>query len=336
MKIKFIFYSLILLLFSACSADNASKKISFYHWKSNAIFPDSYDKVLTETKTEKIYLHYFDIDKVETERWGDDGIYPRYVIKNIAQEFKAFEIIPVVYITNRVFQTADLDIDRLSDKIVQLINQISTKHFGKILHSIQIDCDWTQSTRASYFSLLESLKKQFEIDVTIRLHQIKFQEATGIPPVESGTLMLYNVGDLRNKEQNSILENEIVKQYLNTVSSYPLPLNLALPLFSQSIVINKENEIKIIKNSVRTCLEGDQHFRKINDTNFQVVKDTLFKGFYLSEGYRLKLEEANELELMNAYNTVKNSQLMINEIIFYHLDEPSLLSIDVKKIVKEL
>lgn len=336
MNIRVLIYNLILLLFLSCSADNLPKDISFYHWKSHADFNDTYEKVLKESKSEKIYLRYFDIDKIETEQWGDDGIYPTYVIKSVAEKFKAFDIIPVVYITNQVFQSGDLDIEKLSNRIVQLINQISLKHFSKRLNTVQIDCDWTQTTRASYFTLLESLKNQFDINVTIRLHQIKFQEATGIPPVENGTLMLYNVGDLKNKQQNSILENDIVKQYLNDKTSYPLNLNLALPLFSQTIITNNNNEIKIIKNSVRNDLEDDFHFNKVNNTNFEVVSDTLFKGFYLSKGYSMKLEEVNELELINAYNTVKQSQLIINEIIFYHLDVQSILSVDLEKIIKEL
>ena len=329
------FLALLLLLLFSCSSPTPPQ-FSFYHWKADAEYKASYDKALKDAKTEKIYLRYFDVDKFETEEWQGDGIFPTYVLKSVAQEFKSFEIVPVVYITNQVFLTKNLDIKSMSNKMVELIDQISLRHFYKKIKKIQIDCDWSQSTRAVYFAFLEILADHFELDVTIRLHQIKFQKETGVPPVEKGTLMLYNVGDLKGKEQNSILESEIVKQYINNSTEYPLTLNLALPLFCQIVIFNNDNQIKIIKNTVQAEIENDSHFKKINSNIFEVLSDTLFKGFYLSKGFNLKFEEVNEVEIINAYNTVQQSRLNIDEVIFYHLDEPSLQRLDFEKIIKKL
>ena len=332
-----LFGFLMIVMISSCNNDNTShKNISFYHWKSNAEFNKSYQKALNITQTNKIYLHYFDIETVHEPSWSNDGVFPTYVLKSVTQDYQKFEIVPVVYITNRVFKTKDLDITDLSNRIKKLINQISETQFNKEIKQIQIDCDWTESTRGAYFELLKQLQNYFEIDVTIRLHQIKYKKKTGIPPVKKGTLMLYNVGDLKNKQQNSTLESSIVKQYINSETNYPLSLNIGLPLFSQTVITNNDSEIKIIKNTERNALENDDHFKIVDNLNLMVVKDTLYKGFFLSKGFNLKFEEINETVITESFRIIKNSNLKINEVIFYHLDEKSLSNINLKKIIEKL
>ena len=336
MNKKIFFSFLILVMIGACVKENSPKKISFYHWKSKAIYSKTFENAINASRTNKIYLHYFDVNTVHNPNRNNDEIFPTYVLKNVSKEYQDFKIIPVVYIRNNVFKTKDLDITELSDRIQKLINQITEKHFDIKIKQIQIDCDWTESTRGAYFELLKNLQKYFEVDVTIRLHQVKFKERTGVPPVKNGTLMLYNVGDLNSKQHNSILESSIVDQYINAETNYPLTLNIALPLFSQTIVSNLNNEIKIIKDTERPILENDSHFKKIDEVNFMIVKDTLFKGFFLYKGYNLKLEELKESEIIASYKIIKKSNLKINEIIFYHLDETSLLDINLINLIEKI
>ena len=332
------YYIFILLLLSfSCSQEPTTKNdIAFYHWKAKADYTQSYDKAITTTSASQIYMHYFDIESIREPSWRDDGVFPTYVLKSVAEEYRNFEIVPVVYITNNIFKIDGINIIKLAEKITKLIHQISSKHFNKKMPLVQIDCDWTQSTKAAYFQLLKILKSDFELDVTIRLHQIKFQDRTGVPPVNMGTLMLYNMGDLRNKNQNSILESAIVKQYINAESSFPLRLNIALPLFSQTVISNNTNKLKLINKSNRAVLENDSHFKKLNSNNFQVVSDTLYKGFYLAKGYNLKLEELNESEIVSSCKVIKESQLKIKEIIFYHLDDHVLSNYDFKNLIEKL
>jgi len=326
---------LVSLLFVSCADKKESKNIAFYHWKAKAKYNEVYKDALRASKTKTIYIHYFDLKLLNKNDWKNDGIYPVYLLREVDKAYQKFEIIPVVYITNRVFKNK-IDIEGLAQRTAKLIHQISEKQFQKKLTTIQIDCDWTQSTKHAYFEFLKLLSNEFYISATIRLHQIKFKNKTGVPPVKSGTLMLYNIGDLKNQQQNSILENNIVKQYINTETNYPLKLDLGLPLFSQTIVTNKANKIKIIKDTERSVLENDIHFKKIDKRNFTIIKDTLYKGFYLSKGYNLKLEELSENEIITSYKTVKNSKLNINDVIFYHLDKKSIKSLNLNKIIREL
>ncbi|MEP2239412.1 MAG: hypothetical protein ABJI22_13685 [Maribacter sp.] len=322
-------------LFYNCANTNEEKKISFYHWKAKATYNETYKEALTLADSKKVYLHYFDLNLVDKNDTENDGIYPVYLLREVDKAYHDFDIVPVVYITNQVFKD-EIDIQGLAERTTRLIHEISEKQFQKKLNTIQIDCDWTQTTKNTYFEFLELMNNEFEVSTTIRLHQIKFQKQTGIPPVKSGTLMLYNIGDLKNRNENSILENSIVQKYINSDTSYPLKLSLGLPLFSQTIVTNMSNKIKIIKDTERSILEKDSHFTKVDDTNFSVVKDTLYKGFYLSNGYNLKLEELSENEIINSYKTVENSKLKIDDIIFYHLDDHALNSLNLQKIITEL
>lgn len=341
MKNFTILFVSFLLLFSSCENETenttSSKQINYYHWKSNAVMTNTITETLKVSNTQKIYMHYFDVDKLSNSDWDyHNNIYPTYVLKNVENQYKEYEIVPVVYIVNDIFKQDDLKIDVLVEDITKLINQISEKQFNQQIKTIQIDCDWSESTRNQYFSFLTQMKQAFDISITFRLHQIKFPEMTGVPPVTKGTLMLYNMGDLRNKNQNSIIENSIVQDYITSQTTYPISMDVALPLFSQTVISNNKNEIKIIKNSERKVLETDHHFKAIDQNNFSVVKDTLFRGFYLKEGFNLKLEELAIPEIVNSYQTIKDSKLQIGEIILYHLDDECLENISVKNLIEQL
>jgi hypothetical protein len=265
-------------------------------------------------------MHYFDVEM------HNDKVRPVYVLSKVDDIYKNYNIIPVVFITNKAIQEANMN--SLSNKISELIDQISQHHFSKTLKDIQIDCDWTQSTRNKYFSLIDKLQEKYNINVTIRLHQIKFQQKTGIPPVSRGTLMLYNIGDLKNQKQNSILQADIVEQYINSSSSYPLELDIALPLFSQTVIKNNNNQIRIINGTNKTAMnEASDYFKQIDTNIYQVKKDTLYKGLYLSSGYTIKLEHSDKDQIINSYHHIEQSKLNCNDIIFYHLDDTNLESL---------
>lgn len=332
------FLIVIILLIESCQSfeSKQSKKISFYHWKSKAVFSNQIQQTLAKTQSKKIYMHYFDVQQLNSPTYNDKGAYPTYVIKEIDSNFINYEIVPVIYITNQVFKTENLNIKKLAKSIRELIHQISLKHFNKEIKNIQIDCDWTQSTKHTYFDFLKALKIDFNIDITIRLHQIKYKEKTGIPPVSHGTLMLYNMGDFKDNDENSILETKIVEQYINNSTHYPLNLHLGLPLFSQTILTNNDHEYKIIQGVNRYLYENDDHFKKIDPNNYKVIKDTLYKGFYLTNGFNLKLEEIDQNEVVKSYHILEKSALNIDEIIFYHLDDKTLSNLNIGTLINEL
>ena len=65
---------LIFVMIGGCKKINSPKKISFYHWKSKAIYPKSYENVLNLSKTKKIYLHYFDVEIVHNSNLKNNKV----------------------------------------------------------------------------------------------------------------------------------------------------------------------------------------------------------------------------------------------------------------------
>ena len=105
-------------------------------------------------------------------------------------------------------------------------------------NNLQVDCDWTISTKEKYFNLLILLSNYIEhLSATIRLHQIKYVKATGVPPVEKGVVMIYNLDSPADTNiRNSIFSFEKALLYLKgNLEHYPLQLDVALPAFSWGV-----------------------------------------------------------------------------------------------------
>ena len=81
------------------------------------------------------------------------------------------------------------------------------------------------------------------LTTTIRLHQL----TQPIPPVDGGTLMVYNTGDVSDiKEQKPILDPAVVRKYAPRLRGYKLPLNSAYPIFSWDVLFRGGRYIGIM------------------------------------------------------------------------------------------
>ncbi len=311
----------------ACKPSGQLDKVSFYHWKSDADNVFSAHTVSKES-VHKIYLHYFDVDLINGKA------FPVYKLDEVDSVYKSMDIVPVVFIVNKVLKHSDTE--KLAAQIHQLTDEISAHHFGSRIKELQIDCDWSTSTRYAYFELLKQLKKHYELSCTVRLHQIKYRSKTGLPPVNKATLMLYNVGDLTDFTENSILSDSIVSLYINEKTDYPMPLDLALPLFAQTVLKSKKGIYKLINGVDRDLFNLDTvHFKLQNENVFEIKEDTLYKGFYLTSGDQLKLEELSNDDISKSYKVIRNSNLEIEDIIFYHLDSALIQKDKMNDLLKE-
>jgi len=332
---KYLFFFSLLLNLYACNSKADRKKANFYHWKINAELEDNEKKAIETAQSDKVFLHYFDVVQ------DDDYQKPVAVVRKVGAVLKTKEIIPVIFIENSIFKSSTESKysreNRLVKKIIGLTKQIHQHHFHKFPTEIQIDCDWTQTTKKNYFEFLSALKKRIKVSTTIRLHQIKYPDKTGVPPVDYGTLMLYNVGDLQNENQNSILSQSIVSQYISYNTKYPLNLDVALPIFSQAVITNNRGTLKLVNQANFDMIKNDsEHFEKETETVYKVKKKILYKGQYLYEGFKLKIEESNIEEIVKSYEIIKNSSLTINDVILYHLDEETLSEFKLQELLEKL
>lgn len=228
---------LISVLPSACSVLNPRVvNNSFYYWKSEFYLTHKELMALHSLKINRIYLKFFDVT------WGGAPV-PIAQVRFKSQQPEFVNLVPTVFITNETLANLlDTKVPDLGDKILDKIQQmIITNHLRRI-PEIQLDSDWTLQTRDKYFALLSHIRsrlavRNIRLSATIRLHQIKYRSLTGVPPVDRGMLMFYNLSPV-NKDgtENSILDLDIGKQYTESLNSYPLPLDVALPIFSWGVV----------------------------------------------------------------------------------------------------
>lgn len=281
-----------LIVFSYNKTQTKDIQISFYSWEN------SFEE---QNINEKLYIKVLDVNfstKLELLKTN---------IKDVPKNF-----IPVIYITNETMKNVDYSL--VSKAILETLKNYK-------FDEIQIDCDWSLSTRSNYFNLLEDLKEKLnkKISATIRLHQIKYYAKTGIPPVDYGVLMYYNmsnIGDFNTK--NSILDNEIAKKYHYNFDVYPLKLKLALPLYSQAIQFREEKAISLFEGVEEKDFNND--FEKLENNRYKVLNSHYFKGRYIYKDDIFRLENSNEQDIKIALKDFLDlSKNRYDEIIFYTL-----------------
>ncbi|MDQ6471391.1 hypothetical protein RB619_12105 [Flavobacterium sp. LHD-80] len=317
---KRVFWISFFLLLTACSK-NDKPIISFYYWKTNLKFSETEKEVLKDNNVSKLYIRYFDIG-LDPKTKNPFPISPIHFQDNI----QVFEIVPVVFIQNKVMLQQKLDVKDLAEKTIRLITEINEKN--KINCSeIQIDCDWSLESKGNYLKFIEQVKKlsHKKLSATIRLHQVKYFKKTKIPNVDTGVLMFYNMGSIAPDDLNSIYSREISERYLKSLKKYPLQLNYALPIYSWAIHIRDQKVIGLRSKMSFKELRNDKNFEQINSIFFRVKQSNYKNGVYYEENDLLKIEciSAENLKEM-AGDLSENTTQPPKEIIFYDLDEFNL------------
>lgn len=239
-------------------------------------------------------------------------------------------LVPVVFLVNNVLKNVTKpQLDKLSAQIIYFVNG-KVKQAGKSnFEELQIDCDWTTTTRDNYFYLLKAVRKQLQqqqiLSVTLRLHQLKNQKSSGVPPVNRVLLMCYNMGNLRKYgQQNSILDLAELKKYVNeNLRNYPLPADVALPLFSWAVAF-RDHQYAGISKKLNWNLLQQENFFQHKKTDFYLVK-TALPDLGLKQGDEIRWESvsAEDLYSVSRYlsDYLKPEPL---SLIFFHLDAPLL------------
>ena len=280
-----------------------------------------------------MYVRYFDIDMDA----GDAQPKPVAPISFDTTKL-FFSITPVIYIKNRVFEKLDSSgVSKLCNnvfKMVKAIDQSIHKNPGEI----QFDCDWTVGTMEKYFLFLRQYKiisKQI-ISTTIRLHQVKYPKITGIPPVDSGVLMYYNMGTIGTGANSSIYEKSIADKYNSFIKKYPLKLKAALPIFAWGQLISEGKVLKLLNGMNYTDFVSDTNFVLIYKNRFTVKHPNFHGGYYFKQNDEVKIEQVPEEDLMEMIDQLNREAWgHINQIIFYDLDESNLELYD-KNIFKKM
>lgn len=164
---KIVLFVFVSCLFLGCSnKENKVKNVerAFYYWKNGSSFSEGTTEELNKLQVRKIYYKFFEIDYNEAM-----GNFPYQ--KNSPDEYTfrkldSVSIVPTIFIKNEIFQyNNEKSLDKLADNIVFLINKYRKGRYqyndkeNFDYSEIQIDCDWTKSTKDKYFYLLKKIKE---------------------------------------------------------------------------------------------------------------------------------------------------------------------------------
>jgi hypothetical protein len=283
---------------------------AFYYWKTRWKQTPEQARSFQELGVEKLYLRFFDVDTPVTARE------PRPVgVLGIDDPLPAgVEVVPVVFLRNRVFQDLKhTDGEKLAERVARQI-WLMARDAGIVPREVQMDCDWTETTREAYFRFLGALKPALAasgattLSTTIRLHQVKYREITGIPPVDRGVLMFYNMGKISAEAgRSSIYNAHDASRYLARLKTYPLTLDLALPLFSWAVHSRGSHLETLIEDIDRTTLDKNDGFERLADGRFRALRPQWLRGHYFREGDTLKFEGSDARQSLEAARLVVKS-----------------------------
>lgn len=313
MKIQIPAILVLLFLFSACfKKDSIKVEPAFYKWSSEGFYGVRDD--LPELNVHKFYYKIFEVDYNDVQ-----GNFP--IAKNTpdfygyrAYKSDVIEIIPTVFVKNGVLKHNDRkSLDELADNMVFLIekyiNPAVSEDNGKLkvmFNEIQIDCDWTKSTKENYFYLLKKIKElsKKKLSCTLRLYPYAYPEIMGVPPVDKVMLMCYNlISPLDNPDKNSILDIAELEKYLKGKKKYPVKLDVALPVFSwmQQYQNNRFSRlINLTRKDIESVAEKNDEFW------YTITKDTTINwDFKLRMGDRIKCEDVSIENLQKAIDLIK-------------------------------
>ena len=268
-----------------------------YHWKT------TYDPNEWETDwmkrhhVDRLYVKLFEVDAGSKHGYDDWRMVPVATTRFEQPLSKGMEVVPVVYITVdaiRAMSGSSYEtMERLAKLLVERVYAMTAEHWGGEVKEVQLDCDWTTSTRYDFFRLCRRVedclnKRGAILSGTVRLHQLKDEEI----PFDRKLLMCYNTGRLQDsKTHNSILDYDDVKPYLRGVDSSTLrDYDIAWPTYGWGVQFDAEGHFS--------------HLTKPAD----------------SANRRIEWGEPKEVRRVKKHLP----QMRDNTVVLYHLDEENL------------
>jgi hypothetical protein len=342
---KSIIFILLFAVLNGAGCENEHEVVrSFCYWKTDLNFQKEDDSLMKELGVKHLYVRFFDVDwnpyaqeplpvaTISNVNLNESNpeITPSIFITNevVLQSNKKQLDSLASRIAQRVNQIGvkmnETKADVIANAIVYPKDYYKQKDYKRINYDsvkalelaklkvdfkeILIDCDWSEKSKDNYFYLLKQIKKEFptaQISSTIRLWQYKFASKAGIPPVDKGLLMCYNLTKPDDfKTKNSIGTSNELAQYI-THGEYKLKLDIALPLYSWAVVF-RGNQFKGILSDYDQLLKDSIKLKKSSESKY-ILEDDVFVGqTYLRNGDEIRIEKISEEELDKMISIIKD------------------------------
>ena len=300
-----------LLCVCACSRPAADERPpahrAFYYWRTTFALSQAERAALAELGVERLYVRMFDVVWDDAAR-GTAEAGPLVASDHVPA---GIEVVPVVFVRQGIFTREHLGEAGAAAAARTTWEGIArrTAALGVTPHEVQLDCDWTEQTRAGYFAFVAGLRAAAPpgtvLTATIRLHQVKYRERTGVPPVDRGTLMFYNMGNFSaDPDARAIFDAASAARYLARISTYPLPLDVALPIWSWTVQLRDGIVVGLLQSTDPDELPALPFLERAGPDRFVATETTFLHGTLLRAGDALKIEVTGEAEAQAAAELV--------------------------------
>ena len=281
---------LVLFALLACChahAESPPPDRAFYYWRTTFALSAAERTALTDLHVTRLYVRVFDIDWNATEKTAS-------MVGKLTGEKapEGIEIVPVVFIKNEVFKQPSGG----AGVAKALWDEVSRRAaiLGKPPRELQLDCDWTDKTKDRFFGFIRDVRAAapgINLSATIRLHQVKYRETTGVPPVDRGMLMFYNMGKFSaDTDDRAIFDDKAASAYVERIGEYPLPLDVALPIWSWTVHVRDGRVIDLLQSTDPDELPEQDFLIPGGLDRFVATRNAFLHGALLREGDVLKIE----------------------------------------------
>lgn len=215
---------------------------SVYYWSTTLNMDSVKTAFIRNYDISRMYIRYFDVVADQSGR-----AVPNATLKFATDVPQGIDIVPTVFVMPECLRQ---DRSRLASLIVKRVVQMNETNNVYNVKEIQIDCDWTQSTRQLYAEFMQAMMREchsrhLKLSSTIRLHQL----AQTPPPADRGVLMMYNTGDATDiRCHKPILDMHDAAPYLPRLNDYKLKLSTAYPIFTWRILFRGGRFVGFIHN----------------------------------------------------------------------------------------
>jgi hypothetical protein len=310
--------SLCFLIILICSCKSKLKTDNaIYYCMDHLTLDNTQMKLIQETGTKKLYAKFFDVFWNSVAKAPNAGA--KMLIDKKTKEWldsTGVEVIPVVFITNECLEKIyEGKYNALAERIYGLLNgQLTNYMMLPRIHEIQFNCDWTDSTRETYFSLINYMKmlpmildRKISVSAAIYYDQCKDPKKFGVPPVDKVMLMCFS------SPKQDISRNTVrtFKDDLADLNKYPLPMDIALPLPSERLVYRKNTFTGIIQN-MENVNEQDSIITKISLDHYKINTDTVLNGTTVLQGDEIYAPPA-DIEKVLSYEMTLKPKLSSNK-----------------------
>ena len=239
---------IVVTMLSACHRNQpTATNRGVYHWKT-VYDPSEWElQWMKRHRVDRLYVKLFEVDAGSKHGFDDWRMVPVATTRFAQPLPQEVEVVPVVYITVDAIRTiGEYDWDarvRYAGLLVERIYAMMAEHYGGEVHEVQLDCDWTQSTRDEFFRFCYDVMTLLNnhnavLGGTVRLHQLGDKEI----PFDRPLLMCYNTGRLQDRAtHNSILDHRDVAPYLRHLPDSLLAgYDIAWPAYGWGVEFHKD------------------------------------------------------------------------------------------------